>query len=70
MAAIFDDQLVPDKASSQLGLALPTNWENQSQCVQTYKKSESEDWKSCERMIQKSLQVSITKVKLVAMGGI
>ena len=63
MAAIFDDQLVPDKASSQLGLALPTNWENQSQCVQTYEmKSESEDWKLCERMIQKSLQVNITKV--------
>ena len=36
MAAIFDDQLVPDEATSQAGVALPTNWESQYQCVQIY----------------------------------
>lgn len=63
MAAIFDDQLVPDKATSQAGVALPANWESQCQCVQTYElMSSAEDWKLCDGMLQKSMQVTITNV--------
>ena len=64
MAIMFEDQLVPESTPSQAGM--PSNWEYQCQCVQTYDLlSASEEWKKCEKMILKSMHVTVTKVTRV-----
>lgn len=63
-ARMFEDQLVPEISSSQI--VLPTNWEHQCQCVKTYSLLPvSEEWKTCEKMILKSIQVTVTQVTRV-----
>ena len=57
MAAIF-------KATSQAGVTLPANWESQCQCIQMYElMSSAEEWKLCDGMLQKSMQVTITRIQ-------
>lgn len=61
MAEIFEDQLVPDCIPAT-SVPLPKYWEYQNDGVQTFKLStNSEEWRICEKLITKSLQVIITK---------
>ena len=61
---MFEDQLVPEINPPRVGV--PANWVDQCQCVDTYDlPPTSEEWKICEKMVQKSLQVTITKVTRV-----
>ena len=58
MAKMFEDQLVPE-----LNHGLPANWDIQHQCVETHDLSPaSEEWKHCEKLVTKSLPVTITKI--------
>ena len=58
---MFEDQLVPE--SSPMNGGRPVNWECQHQCVKTCDVlPTSEEWKTCEKMIRKSLLVTVTKV--------
>ena len=68
MAAMFEDQLVPEVVSSEshVGLVLPKNWESQWQCVQKYNLlATSEDRKFCAKMMQKTMQVTVKQVTKV-----
>ena len=58
---MFEDQCVPESSHPQSGL--PAEWEYQHQCVETFDlPSTSAEWKMYEKLIQKSLLVTITKI--------
>lgn len=56
MAVMFEDQVVPGTSLAEV--ALPKNWNNQSQCVQLFELGpSSEEWTICNKMMCKPMEV-------------
>ena len=58
------DQVVPTLSTSSLFARLvPSTWQQQTQCMQTYSVSPlSDEWKMCKELVEKTLPVTLAEI--------